>query len=305
MEPVVRAQGLVKRFGDLVAVAGIDLAIYPGECFGFLGPNGAGKTSTLRMIFCVSPVTEGEMWVNGKNVGREARRIKAELGVVPQADNLDSNLSVMQNLMVHARFFNIPGNIARRRALAVLDLFQLQEKAHSKVDDLSGGMKRRLVIARALIQEPRVLILDEPTTGLDPQARHLVWQRIRLLKSQGITIILSSHYMEEASYLCDRVAIMDAGRIVAQGSPSEMVSRHAGAEVMEIQVGLDHVDKERVMNLLQQRGLEPEDGGERVLVYGADGSFPVEEMQPLAVLSRPANLEDVFLRLTGRGLQEE
>ena len=305
MEPVVRAQGLVKRFGELVAVAGIDLAIYPGECFGFLGPNGAGKTSTLRMIFCVSPVTEGELWVNGKNVRREARRIKAELGVVPQADNLDSNLSVMQNLMVHARFFNIPGNVARRRALAVLDLFQLREKAGSKVDELSGGMQRRLVIARALLQEPRVLILDEPTTGLDPQARLLVWQRIRLLKSQGITIILSSHHMEEASYLCDRVAIMDAGRIVAQDSPAEMVSHYAGSEVMEIQVGLDHADKERVMSLLRQRGLEPEDGGECVLVYGADGSFPAEEMQPMEVLRRPANLEDVFLRLTGRGLQEE
>ena len=288
-----------------MAVAGIDLAIYPGECFGFLGPNGAGKTSTLRMVFCVSQVTEGELWVNGKDVRKEARRIKAELGVVPQADNLDSNLSVMQNLMVHARFFNIPGNVARRRALAVLDLFQLQEKDRSKVDDLSGGMKRRLVIARALLQEPRVLILDEPTTGLDPQARHMVWQRIRLLKSQGITIILSSHYMEEASYLCDRVAIMDAGRIVAHGSPAEMVSRYAGIEVMEIQVGLDHADKERVMSLLRQRGLEPEDGGERVLVYRADGSFPAEEMQPLEVFRRPANLEDVFLRLTGRGLQEE
>ena len=305
MEPVVHAKGLVKRFGELVAVAGIDLDIFPGECFGFLGPNGAGKTSTMRMMSCVSPVTEGALWVNDKNVKTEGRRIKEELGVVAQEDNLDSNLSVLQNLQVHARYFNMPGKVAHQRALQALDLFRLRERAYSKVDELSGGMKRRLLIARALLQQPKLLILDEPTTGLDPQARHLVWQRIHLLKSQRITIILSTHYMEEASHLCDRVAIMDAGHIVAQGSPAELVRSHAGAEVVEIQVGLDLAHKERVMDALHQWGVQPEDGGERVMVYGADGSLPLEELGPLQVLHRPANLEDVFLRLTGRGLQEE
>lgn len=305
MEPVIRAQGLVKRYGGLTAVDGIDFAIYPGECVGFLGPNGAGKTSTLRMISCVSPVTYGKLWVNGKSVQREARRIKAELGVVPQADNLDSNLSVLQNLLVHARFFNIPGKVARKRAAEVLDLFQLQDKADSKVDELSGGMQRRLVIARALIQEPRTLILDEPTTGLDPQARHLVWQRIRLLKSQGITILLSSHYMEEATALCDRVVIMDSGRMVAEGTPAELVRRYVGAEVMEIPVGPTQEDHERIVNTLRQRGLEPEDDGERVVVYGENGIALPDETEYPDVVRRPANLEDVFLRLTGRGLYGE
>ena len=305
MEPVVHAKGLVKRFGELVAVAGIDLDIFPGECFGFLGPNGAGKSSAMRMMSCVSPVTEGELWVNGKNVKKEGRRIKEELGVVAQEDNLDSNLSVLQNLQVHARYFNMAGKVASQRALQALDLFQLRERAYSKVDELSGGMKRRLLIARALLQQPKLLMLDEPTTGLDPQARHLVWQRIHLLKSQRITIILSTHYMEEASHLCDRVAIMDAGHIVALGSPAELVSSHAGAEVVEIQVGLDLDNKERVMNALQQWGLQPEDGGDRVIVYGADGSLPVGELVTLHMLHRPANLEDVLLRLTGRGLQED
>jgi lipooligosaccharide transport system ATP-binding protein len=305
MGPVIRAERLVKRFGSLTAVAGIDFAIYPGECFGFLGPNGAGKTSTLRMITCVSPVTDGDLWVNGKSVQREARRIKAELGVVPQSDNLDSNLSVLQNLLVHARFFNIPDKVARIRAAEVLDLFQLQDKAESKVDELSGGMQRRLVLARALIQEPRTLILDEPTTGLDPQARHLVWQRIRLLKSQGITILLSSHYMEEASALCDRLVIMDSGKLVAEGAPAELVRRHVGAEVVEIPVGPAKEDHERVMSALRQRGLEPEDDGERVVVYGENGAVLPDETEYPDLVRRPANLEDVFLHLTGRGLYEE
>ena len=305
MEPIIRAKGLVKRFGELVAVAGIDLAIYQGECFGFLGPNGAGKTSTMRMMCCVSPVTEGELWVNGRTVQKEPRRIKADMGVVSQEDNLDSNLSVLQNLLVHARYFNLPGVIAYQRAMEVLDLFQLRERAHSSINDLSGGMKRRLMIARALLPEPQVLILDEPTTGLDPQARHLVWQKIHLLKSQGITVVLSTHHMEEASYLCDRVAIMDTGRIVAQGSPAELVSRYAGVQVLEVLVGVDQADKERVMSSLRERGLEPEDGGERVLVYGVDGAVLGEALGHMEVLRRPSNMEDVFLRLTGRALQEE
>lgn len=305
MEQIVYAKGLIKKFGEFVAVAGIDLNIFPGECFGFLGANGAGKTSTMRMISCVSPITGGELWVNGKDVGISARQIKAELGVVSQEDTLDSNLSVLQNLQVHARYFNIAAAVAEQRALDALDLFQLRDRARSKVDELSGGMKRRLLIARALLQQPRLLILDEPTTGLDPQARHLVWQRVQLLKSQQISIILSTHYMEEASSLCDRLAVMDAGHIVAQGTPEELIRNVAGDEVVEIFVGLDLMRKQGLITDLQKRGLQPEDGGEKVLVYGANGNTVFSDLESLRVVRRSANLEDVFLRLTGRALQEE
>lgn len=305
MEQIVYAKGLMKKFGEFVAVAGIDLNIFPGECFGFLGANGAGKTSTMRMISCVSPIAGGELWVNGKDVKKSARHIKAELGVVSQEDTLDSNLSVLQNLQVHARYFNISAAVAEQRALDALDLFQLRDRARSKVDELSGGMKRRLLIARALLQQPRLLILDEPTTGLDPQARHLVWQRVQFLKSQQITIILSTHYMEEASSLCDRLAVMDAGHIVAQGTPEELIRDVTGNEVVEIFVGLDLMHKQHVITGLRKRGLQPEDGGEKVLIYGANTNASFTDLEPLRVVHRPANLEDVFLRLTGRALQEE
>jgi lipooligosaccharide transport system ATP-binding protein len=304
-ESAIYAKGLVKRFGKLVAVDGIDLDIRTGECFGFLGPNGAGKTTIMRMMSCISPVTEGELWVNNKNVNRDSRLIKQNLGVVSQDDSLDSNLSVLQNLQVHARYFNIPSATARQRALQSLELFQLGERANSKVDELSGGMKRRLLLARALLQNPKLLILDEPTTGLDPQARNLVWQRIHLLKSQMITIVLSTHYMEEATYLCDRIAIMDSGQIVAQGSPSDLIHQYAGGEVVEIQVGLDQDTKQSVMRTLLDLGLQPEDGGERIIVYGSVASLSEKELGPINVFRRPGNLEDVFLRLTGRGLQED
>lgn len=304
-ESAVYAKGLVKRFGEFVAVNGIDLDIRTGECFGFLGPNGAGKTTTMRMMSCISPVTDGELWVNNKNVNNDGRLIKQNLGVVSQEDSLDSNLSVLQNLQVHARYFNIPRATALQRALQSLELFQLGERANSKVDELSGGMKRRLLLARALLQNPTLLILDEPTTGLDPQARNLVWQRIHLLKSQLITIVLSTHYMEEAAYLCDRIAIMDSGQIVAQGPPSELIHRYAGGEVVEIQIGLDQDAKQSVMRTLLDWGLQPEDGGERIMVYGSVASLSEKELGPVKVLHRPGNLEDVFLRLTGRGLQED
>ena len=304
-ESAVFSKGLIKRFGEFVAVNGIDLDIRTGECFGFLGPNGAGKTTTMRMMCCISPVTEGELWVNNRNVAHDSRLIKQQLGVVSQDDSLDSNLSVLQNLQVHARYFNIPSGIARQRALQSLELFQLAERANSKVDELSGGMKRRLLLARALLQNPKLLILDEPTTGLDPQARNMVWQRIHLLKSQLISIVLSTHYMEEAVYLCDRIAIMDSGKIVAQGSPSDLIQQYAGGEVVEIQVGLDHDAKQSAMRKLLELDLQPEDGGERIIVYGSVASLSEKELGSVKVLHRPGNLEDVFLRLTGRGLQED
>ncbi|MDZ4278390.1 MAG: ABC transporter ATP-binding protein, partial [Dehalococcoidia bacterium] len=208
MSEIIRARSLTKRFGDLVAVDGIDFAVREGECFGLLGPNGAGKTSTIRMITCVSPVTAGELLVDGMDVRNDGRRIKGILGVVPQEENLDPDLTVWQNLAVFARYFDIPIPVARERAQEVLELFQLMERKNEIVDNLSGGMKRRLIIARALINQPKILILDEPTTGLDPQARHLVWQKLRLLRSQGITMLLTTHYMEEAAHLCDRLVVM-------------------------------------------------------------------------------------------------
>ena len=306
MNQAIQARGLTKKFGNFTDVSGIDLDIFPGECFGFLGANGAGKTSTMRMISCVSPVSEGNLWVNGKDVQREGRRIREELGVVSQDDNLDSNLSVLQNLQVHSRYFNMEKNAAKERSLRALDLFQLSDRANSNVDELSGGMRRRLLIARALLQQPKLLILDEPTTGLDPQARHMVWQRIQLLKSQKITIILSTHYMEEAKYLCDRLAVMNSGSIVAQGSPKELIDRIAGTRVTEIHVGLDARIKETIITMLMGKGIRPEDGGERVLIY-QDTDIPLDFENPegFRITQRDADLEDVFLLLTGRGLQED
>ncbi|MCI0850350.1 MAG: ATP-binding cassette domain-containing protein, partial [Chloroflexi bacterium] len=232
MSDIIHARNLVKRFGDLVAVDAIDLSVREGECFGLLGPNGAGKTSTVRMITCVSPVTAGELTVAGMDVAREPRRIKAILGVVPQDNNLDPDLTVWQNLAVYARYFDIPAEVARPRAEEMIELFQLADRRDEIVDKLSGGMQRRLIIARALINEPRILILDEPTAGLDPQARHLVWQKLRYLRSQGVTLLLTTHYMEEATHLCDRLVIMHLGKILAQGAPADLIERHVGRQVI-------------------------------------------------------------------------
>ena len=302
---VISAQNLTKRYRDLVAVDGISFAIRRGECYGFLGPNGAGKTSTMKMITCISPVTEGELLVNGKDVRDNQRAIKSVLGVVSQADSLDPGLSVIQNLLAYGRFFNLPKETASRRSWEALDLFQLREKAHEKPDELSGGMRRRLLVARALINEPRVLVLDEPTTGLDPQTRHLVWEKLIHLKSQGITILLTTHYMDEASYLCDRLVVMDAGTILVEGSPQELIQRHAGDQVVEIRVG--QVEKAQLMEKLRERGLDLEDRGDSLLLYGEDGAVSLEKagLDGYQVVKRPGNLEDVFLRLTGRGLREE
>ena len=266
---LVQARNLTKRYQNLSAVKGISFDILQGECFGLLGPNGAGKTSTIKMINCTSPVTDGELWVDGKDVRRRQRAIKAILGVVSQSDSLDPDLNVIQNLLAYGRFFNLPSKTAAQRAWEALDFFQLQDKAHQRPDELSGGMRRRLLIARALLHEPHILLLDEPTTGLDPQARLLVWEKLSYLKSQGITILLTTHYMEEASYLCDRLIVVDKGQILVEGSPEELVQRHVGSQVAEIRVRL--AEKARLIADLQARGLDPEDRGDSLVLYGEDG----------------------------------
>ena len=307
MPPVIEAKSLVKRYGDLLAVDGVDFEIQPGECFGFLGPNGAGKTSTMKMIACVSPVTEGRLTVFGMDVVSHSKDIKARIGVVSQADSLDPDLSVIQNLMAHARYFNLPKSIAQQRSFEGLDLFQLRDRALNRPDELSGGMRRRLLIARALINEPGMLVLDEPTTGLDPQARLLVWEKLSLLKSQGITMLLTTHYMDEASYLCDRLVMMDHGEILDQGTPEELVRRLVGDLVVEVRVR--HADKRGLMDALASSGIEAriEDRADSLLLFPQNGALSVEgiDLNEFQVTRRPGNLEDAFLRLTGRGLRED
>lgn len=307
MAESIRARGLLKRFGELVAVDGIDFSVAEGECFGLIGPNGAGKTSTIRMITCVSPLTGGELHVAGMDTRTEGRRIKAILGIVPQEESLDPDLTVWQNLAVYARYFDIPAPEARRRAAEVLELFQLLDRRGEVVDNLSGGMKRRLTVARALINEPKILVLDEPTTGLDPQARHMVWQKLRYLQSQGITMILTSHYMEEAAHLCDRLVVMHLGRILAEGAPNELIERHIGQQVLEVH--LDDGRRSEAFDLLQQHdGLRMEEV-EGVLYVFRQGQAWQPILDALAGFGdgarlRKATLEDVFLQITGRGILE-
>ena len=301
---VISARNLTKHYRDLVAVDGISFAIRRGECFGFLGPNGAGKTSTMKMITCISPVTEGELLVDGKDVRHSQRAIKPVLGVVSQADSLDPGLSVIQNLLAYGRFFNLPKETASRRSWEALDLFQLREKAHQRPDELSGGMRRRLLIARALINEPRILVLDEPTTGLDPQTRHLVWEKLMHLKSQGISVLLTTHYMDEASYLCDRLVVMDAGTILVEGSPEELIQRHAGDQVVEIRVR--QTEKAQLVEKLSGQGIDLEDRGDSLLLYGENGAVSLEDagLDGCQVVKHPGNLEDVFLTAdTGGGYE--
>ena len=305
---LIQARSLEKRFDDLVAVDGIDLDVYAGEAFGFLGPNGAGKTSTMRMIGCTSPPSGGKLEVLGMDPAREPSAIKALIGVVPQIDNLDLELTVHENLTIHARFFDIPRTVAAERANRLLEFVQLTEKAGSKVEPLSGGMKRRLTIARGLINEPQLLLLDEPTTGLDPQARHLVWDRLYRLKQQGTTLVVTTHYMDEAEQLCDRLVVMDKGKIVAQGSPRELIDRYSTREVVELRLD----DEQR-----KQLGAAPLDGAvdrieelpDRVLLYVSHGDDALRAVHnsgvtPESALVRRSSLEDVFLTLTGRSLIE-
>ncbi|QGP92955.1 Daunorubicin/doxorubicin resistance ATP-binding protein DrrA [Neomoorella glycerini] len=302
---VVRARGLVKKYDGFTAVKGIDFAVHPRECFGFLGPNGAGKTTTIKMIHCFTPVTAGSLEVLGYDVRRQPREIKARLGVVPQEDNLDPELTVQENLLLYAGYFDIPRGEARQRVQELLAFAGLEEKAGVEVEHLSGGMKRRLAIARALVNKPQLLILDEPTTGLDPEARHLVWEKLRQLKAAGVTLILTTHYLEEAAQLCDRLVIMDRGIILEEGAPRELVQRHIGREVLE----LAPVDGEAgaILPLVAGSILAHQTIGQTLYLYTNNGREVWRQVQGLNshfshMMLRPATLEDVFLKLTGRGL---
>jgi lipooligosaccharide transport system ATP-binding protein len=311
---LIRARGLVKRFGDFTAVDGIDVDVAPGEAFGFLGPNGAGKSSTMRMIGAVSPPTAGELRILGLDPVVDGPRIRARLGVVPQSDNLDLELTVLENLLVYGRYFGLPRATIRERATELLEFVQLADRAGDKVEPLSGGMKRRLTIARSLINDPDVVLLDEPTTGLDPQARHVLWDRLYRLKQRGVTLVLTTHYMDEAEQLCDRLVVMDKGRIAAEGSPAQLIREYATREVCELRFPLvegspgpeQHVDA--VKPVVHSGAAERvEVLPDRLLLYAHDGEAALAAVTALGVhpqssLVRRSSLEDVFLRLTGRTL---
>jgi lipooligosaccharide transport system ATP-binding protein len=301
---LIHARGLTKRFGTFTAVDGVDFEVARGETFGFLGPNGAGKSSTMRMIGCVSPVSEGVLRVLGMDPATDGSKIRARLGVVPQEDTLDVELTVRENLLIYGRYFDMPRAEVRERADRLLEFVQLDHRANERVDPLSGGLKRRLTIARALVSEPELLLLDEPTTGLDPQARHAVWDRLYRLKQQGVTQVLTTHYMDEAEQLCDRLVVMDNGKIAAEGTPRDLIARYSTREVLEVRLppastaALAHLDgaAERVEVL-----------PDRVLLYANDGEAALSAVhamgvQPESALVRRSSLEDVFLHLTGRTL---
>jgi lipooligosaccharide transport system ATP-binding protein len=303
--PAILAHKLTKRFGTLVAVDGIDFEVGVGESFGFLGPNGAGKTTTVRMIHAVTPITSGELIVLGRRVDREPAAVKRRLGVVPQEENLDPDLTPEENLVVFGRYFDLPRIEARRRAADLLEFVGLSSRGRSHLDELSGGMKRRLLIARALLNQPELLVLDEPTTGLDPQARHLVWQRLRTLKVQGVTQVLTTHYMDEAAQLCDRVAIMHSGRILQQGRPADLVRAEVGEEVIEVRG--DEALHRAVVATVDGKSIRWERAGDTLYLYCREGRelLPIlSRLRPSHLLHRPASLEDLFLKLAGRSLQE-
>jgi len=304
---VVEAGNLTKMYGEFAAVDNIDFYIEEGECFGFLGPNGAGKTTTVKMIQCFSPISTGNLKVLGMDVRHEERKIKARLGVVPQEDNLDLELTVLQNLVIYASYFGLTGSEAKGRAGELLDFFGLQEKRNTPASHLSGGMKRRLTIARALINDPALLILDEPTTGLDPRARHLVWYRLGELKKKNITLLLTTHYLEEAHRLCDRLLVMSEGKILDWGNPKDLVKKHVGDEVLEL-----NIPQEQIKPLLAETAGYVQGSlnlGTSLYLFPRDSKMLMTALQntPFDVqfqLLRPANLEDVFFKLTGRGLEE-
>jgi lipooligosaccharide transport system ATP-binding protein len=302
---LIRAVGLRKSYGDFEAVRGIDLDVRPGEAFGFLGPNGAGKSSTMRMIAAVSPPTTGELSILGMDPASQGPEIRARLGVCPQEDTLDNELNVRDNLAVYGRFFGIPRAEVSRRADELLQFVQLTDKGKSKVEDLSGGMKRRLTIARSLVNRPDLLLLDEPTTGLDPQARHLLWDKLFRLKQQGVTLVITTHYMDEAEQLCDRLVVMDKGEIVAEGSPLDLIRTHSTREVTELRFGVGEHEAlaAKVEDLAERVEVLPD----RLLLYSEDGEETLARvhergLSPAAVLVRRSTLEDVFLHLTGRTL---
>ena len=302
---LIHARALTKRFGTFTAVDAVDFDVRRGESFGFLGPNGAGKSSTMRMIGCVSPVSEGTLRVLGMDPGTDGPKIRARLGVVPQEDTLDVELTVRENLLIYGRYFDLPRSVVRERANRLLEFVQLDHRANERVDPLSGGLKRRLTIARALVSEPELLLLDEPTTGLDPQARHAVWDRLYRLKQQGVTQVLTTHYMDEAEQLCDRLVVMDNGKIVAEGTPRDLIVRYSTREVLEVRLpaanataALAHLDgaADRVEVLPDRVLLYTHDGEEALSAVHALG------VQPESALVRRSTLEDVFLHLTGRTL---
>ena len=306
-QPLIHARGLTKRFGDFTAVDAIDFDVAPGESFGFLGPNGAGKTSTMRMIACVSPVTEGTLRILDMDPAHHGPEIRGRLGVVPQQDTLDTDISVRDNLVIYGRYFGLSRAESRERADTLLEFAQLTERANDKVDPLSGGMKRRLTIARALINEPSILLLDEPTTGLDPQARHLLWERLYRLKQRGVTLVLTTHYMDEAEQLCDRLVVVDKGQIMAEGSPAALIREYSSREVLEVRFGSER--NEALGGQLAGIGDRVEVLPDRVLIYSSNGEAVLERItelghEPITSLVRRSSLEDVFLRLTGRTLVE-
>jgi lipooligosaccharide transport system ATP-binding protein len=303
--PMIEAKALTKRFGSFDAVAAIDFSVASGESFGFLGPNGAGKSSTMRMVGAVSPISGGSLRILGKDPAVEGPAIRSRLGVVPQLDNLDLELTVWENLYVYGRYFGIPRRALRPKIEELLDFAQLGDRAGHKVEPLSGGMRRRLTIARSLINEPEILLLDEPTTGLDPQARHVLWDRLYRLKHQGVTLVLTTHYMDEAEQLCDRLVVMDHGKIVAEGSPNQLIAEHASREVAELRFGIgeNEANASRVADL----GERVEVLADRLLLYVHDGEAALRAvhgrgLRPVSSLVRRASLEDVFLKLTGRSL---
>ena len=307
--PVV-ATALTKHFGDFVAVDSIDFQIEPGEAFAMLGPNGAGKSSTMRMVSTISPITSGSLQVLGGDPATDGAAIRARLGVVAQEDNLDDALTVKENLTIYGRYFGLSWREARSRADELLEFARLVDRGGAQVATLSGGMKRRLTIARALVNDPELVLLDEPTTGLDPQARHLLWERLYQLKERGATLLLTTHYMDEAEQLADRLVIMDGGRIVAEGSPSSLISQHVTREVLEVRFADAHGNPTREPNTeLARLGFTTETLADRTLIYTDDGESTVaklvnEGMTPTSTLIRRASLEDVFLALTGRSLEE-
>ena len=306
---MISARGLRKSFGDFEAVKGIDVEVHKGEAFGFLGPNGAGKSSTMRMIAAVSPISGGELRILGMDPATDGPAIRGRIGVCPQEDTLDNELNVRDNLFIYGRYFGIPKAEVNARADELLDFVQLQEKAKSKVEDLSGGMKRRLTIARSLINRPDLLLLDEPTTGLDPQARHVLWDRLFRLKQSGVTLVITTHYMDEAEQLCDRLVVMDKGVIVAEGSPLDLIRQHSTREVAELRFGVAEEGEthDALAEKIKDLGDRVEVLPDRLLVYSNDGDGVIAQvhqrgLQPAATLVRRSTLEDVFLRLTGRTL---
>jgi lipooligosaccharide transport system ATP-binding protein len=304
-ETTLFARNLKKSYGSFEAVKGVDFEVYRGECFGFLGPNGAGKTTTMKMIYAAAVPTGGELRVAGLDLMSAEREVKRRIGVVPQENNLDEDLKVKENLLVYGRYFDLPRKLVRRRAEELLEFVQLSDKAGAKVEELSGGMKRRLLIARALINNPDLVVLDEPTTGLDPQARHLVWDKLRQLTGEGKTLVLTTHYMDEAAQLCDRLCIMESGRIIAEDAPRALISEYVSPEVLEFRTGPAALEK--LASIVESIADDVDRVGDTLLVYTSDAEAATQRVRESGVevrntLHRQASLEDVFLKLTGRRL---